>query len=303
MKNCRIQNNRKSPLTPPSGLTNWKLLLIAMAGLNIGLVQAAEIWSDDVESYQVGSLEYGTPWILSGNTAASVTTAQSKSGSKSIQLYGEVAGCWGTHAHRYVGTNQSMRITFNVMVGGETLTGCHPEYVTVQMGSAATWASDTKGLLSFNKDGTIHAGGSLQLGAFESNTWYKVSVLFDRYSTTNCALHYWINDELKASTNYSAPASELNLGFLSIGADEGTSWFDDIQVEDAGSTTAMIATATEIGWTSIPGKTYQVQWTLDVDSANWVDLGTPVLGTGGTNSVFDSTRGVNKRFYRVQVLQ
>jgi hypothetical protein len=62
----------------------------------------------------------------------------------------------------------------------------------------------------------------------------------------------------------------------------------------------MIATATEIGWTSIPGKTYQVQWTLDVDSAIWVDLGTPV---GGTNSVFDSTRGVNKRFYRVQVLQ
>ena len=64
---------------------------------------------------------------------------------------------------------------------------------------------------------------------------------------------------------------------------------------------AMIWTAVEIGWKSVSGTNYQVQYTTDLLSNQWINLNRPVVGTGGTNTVFDSVRGVDQRFYRVTV--
>jgi hypothetical protein len=48
------------------------------------------------------------------------------------------------------------------------------------------------------------------------------------------------------------------------------------------------------------GSTYQVQYKTQLSDASWAPLGTPIVGTGSTQSVQDSPAAVN-RFYRVQV--
>jgi hypothetical protein len=63
--------------------------------------------------------------------------------------------------------------------------------------------------------------------------------------------------------------------------------------------TINIAPAVEIWWPSVAGQLYQVQWASELAPTVWSDLGPPVEGNGTTNSVFDTTRHSEKRFYRV----
>ncbi|MEI8043097.1 MAG: hypothetical protein WCL11_16930 [Verrucomicrobiota bacterium] len=68
------------------------------------------------------------------------------------------------------------------------------------------------------------------------------------------------------------------------------------------SNVASIYGSAEICWLSEPAKQYQVQFTSDVDSGEWHNFGQPIQGNGNEICVFDSTRGRQKRFYRVQIL-
>jgi hypothetical protein len=62
-----------------------------------------------------------------------------------------------------------------------------------------------------------------------------------------------------------------------------------------------IWTAMEITWKSVSGTNYQVKWASNLNSNTWYDLGGPVTGNGSTNSVFDSTRNADRKFYRVNL--
>ena len=64
-----------------------------------------------------------------------------------------------------------------------------------------------------------------------------------------------------------------------------------------------IYTAVEICWPTESSKLYKVQWTLDVEMTNWVDLGCIYGGTGATNCIFDTARDRARKFYRVMELQ
>ena len=55
-------------------------------------------------------------------------------------------------------------------------------------------------------------------------------------------------------------------------------------------------------WSTDVGSTYQLQYKSEVNSANWVDLGSPILATGSTLSATDSVANDPQRFYRVAVL-
>ena len=65
------------------------------------------------------------------------------------------------------------------------------------------------------------------------------------------------------------------------------------------SINTMIFNAVEIGWTSVSGQIYQVQYSTNLVSSNWFNLGSAVIGNGSTNSVFDSTRQNSQRHYKV----
>jgi hypothetical protein len=62
-------------------------------------------------------------------------------------------------------------------------------------------------------------------------------------------------------------------------------------------------TAIELAWPSENNRLYQVQWTPSLVSAQWVNLGPAVSGSGADLSVFDSTRSHPQGFYRVRIVE
>jgi len=55
-------------------------------------------------------------------------------------------------------------------------------------------------------------------------------------------------------------------------------------------------------WSALPGRTYQVQYTTDMQQTNWTNLGSTNLATSATMSASDSTGPDPQRFYRVALL-
>lgn len=63
---------------------------------------------------------------------------------------------------------------------------------------------------------------------------------------------------------------------------------------------ATIANAVKVAWPSIPGKSYTVEWSPDMQATSWRVLSSGMPGTGFEMSVFDTIEGHGKRFYRVK---
>jgi hypothetical protein len=84
-----------------------------------------------------------------------------------------------------------------------------------------------------------------------------------------------------------------------------TAYLDSVDVTcvSTNATLASIYTAVEVCWPSETSKQYQLQWSSAVDSTNWFSMGSQVSGTGTNICVFDSTRGHEKRFYRVITIE
>jgi len=131
----------------------------------------------------------------------------------------------------------------------------------------------------------------------------------------------WVTGETWSYTNW-APNSPNNGGGESnenrlhffgvgLGSTPASTW-NDISANDSnlggyvfervGDPTfvsAAIYTAVEICWTTESNKVYQVQWTDQLSSSNWVNLTLQMPTTNTTQCILDSTRGQQQRFYRV----
>jgi hypothetical protein len=92
-------------------------------------------------------------------------------------------------------------------------------------------------------------------------------------------------------------------------------WDDRSETEAEAATTYAIAEvvpgpasqvaifpAVEIAWTTQTRNSYQLQRSSLANTNNWFSLGAPIQGNGSTNYYPDSTRGEDKRFYRVLTL-
>lgn len=55
----------------------------------------------------------------------------------------------------------------------------------------------------------------------------------------------------------------------------------------------------QISWASVAGQSYKPQYSTNLVSTNWFDLGTTLTGDGSTNILFDSMAGSTQRYYRV----
>lgn len=61
--------------------------------------------------------------------------------------------------------------------------------------------------------------------------------------------------------------------------------------------------STSIEWSSVAGRTYRVQYKSSLSDPGWNDLPGDIVAVGAMSSKIDTTsKGVAKRFYRVQVL-
>ena len=75
---------------------------------------------------------------------------------------------------------------------------------------------------------------------------------------------------------------------------------EEVQMLYRGSSFPLsIYRAVEIKWPTVSEDRYQVQYSTNLVSTNWFDLGESIIGDGSTNGVFDSTILTTKRFYRV----
>src|ERR1019366_5186521 len=94
------------------------------------------------------------------------------------------SGCCGSHAWRTFGTNQNLQIDFYAKCGGETLIGCHPEFVTIQLWTGVAAASNSRTLMRFHNDGHIYGGdwstptAGLVLGTYQPNVWYHCMIQY-----------------------------------------------------------------------------------------------------------------------------
>jgi hypothetical protein len=59
--------------------------------------------------------------------------------------------------------------------------------------------------------------------------------------------------------------------------------------------------AVKIGFPTVPGKNYQIQYKDNLEDADWVNLGPPHLATGFSLEIDDSFTGPH-RFYRIVVV-
>jgi hypothetical protein len=82
-------------------------------------------------------------------------------------------------------------------------------------------------------------------------------------------------------------------------------WFDNLAVTgdqflyEGLPIGASIWPAVEVCWSTDTNHSYQVQWRSALDSNTWFDFGPLISGDGSIKSVFDSTRGSGRKFYRV----
>jgi hypothetical protein len=61
-------------------------------------------------------------------------------------------------------------------------------------------------------------------------------------------------------------------------------------------------TGARITWRTVPGKSYQLQWSSPITAASWTAVGTPLLASTSVTNKLDPAGTATNRFYRVLVL-
>lgn len=74
------------------------------------------------------------------------------------------------------------------------------------------------------------------------------------------------------------------------------------QLPNGSSVQIMVSPAMELSWPTHSTNRYQIQWSSSLNTNDWFDFDSPIQGTGNTNYYLISTRGAEKRFYRVVTL-
>jgi hypothetical protein len=69
--------------------------------------------------------------------------------------------------------------------------------------------------------------------------------------------------------------------------------------QSAAQTSNQNGDAVTFSWLTTPGVSYQVQYTTNLASTNWIDLGAAVIATNGVTTDFDILGPDPQRFYRV----
>ncbi len=185
-------------------------------------------WHEDFESYATGSFP-SQNWTYSGNSDIKIDSTIYISGNKSVRLLGVIGSCWGALLHRPRLANAQDTIEFYIRNGSEQLSGCHPIRGRVGLNTGPDWATSHRGLIDFQGDGTIRSGKDSVIATYNTDTWIKVRISY--LSTTSITLlSYWINDIFIWTDTSATLPFENDLSYITVCADEGSTWFDDIRV-------------------------------------------------------------------------
>jgi len=179
------------------------------------------------------------------------------------------------------------------------------------------YAEDDSGTLERGQSiaGMIATDGNFENAAeiWTNYTGTDVTVKLD-YTASNTLLqaYYDTGSGFNVLTNFDASAwgminsnkfnVELSISNWDLDITSGQVYFDNFSALGTNSSPLIqvgIQKAVEIGWNSISGRSYQVEYSTALKPKNWIKLGDLVIGNGTTNYIFDSIRTDSKRFYRV----
>ena len=150
--------------------------------IKVFTLEGTTIWSDDFETYPVGS--WPIYWSQSGNASApgnEVTDSYYYSGNKAFQLKGEFGGCWEALAYREIVDNIPLIIEFAVLPTGIGSDGCHHHNGALGLWTYPEWWEPGRGLIWFNVlDMHILGHNNIDLGTFSFGQWYKVTIIYHR---------------------------------------------------------------------------------------------------------------------------
>lgn len=94
---------------------------------------------------------------------------------------------------------------------------------------------------------------------------------------------------------------------LEFGAENVPDYFglDDVSVTTVPAPVFQSAASAggtiSLTWLALAGVTYQVQYTTNLSTINWINLGSPINATSGSISASDLTTSDPQRFYRIVV--
>lgn len=191
------------------------------------------IWEDGFETYVANS--WPSNWTADGNgtdsTANYVDNTIFNNGAKSIRLFGIIGSCWGALAYRELTVVAPYEIEVKVRNGNDVLSGCHPDRAYIGLRQGTSWVNPSRVLISFMGDGSIRSGAlNILESSYSTLAWYTVRIFYERPSSSQVKISYWINGVSKGYETLTAIAEEDQLDNLDLTTQEGTVWFDDVKV-------------------------------------------------------------------------
>jgi hypothetical protein len=257
------------------------------------------------------------------------------SGERRIILSKEMSGAAGGYIIEYDRPATTNQLGFSIMSGGQPASGYHGIFAPVSS-STDQWCH-----VAGSFDGTnrvVYVNGEAMCTIAAPLTIYHNTQGLYVGSQAPGAGGFWIgliddvrvynralsSDEMRQLVaqddadldgipdwwmiqHFGHPRGEGADNSLATGDPDGDGYINLEEFQNGGNPlkfdigSAYIWPAVEIGWKGVAGTNYQVQYTTDLSTSNWVNFGGVVAGSGSTNTVFDTTRPSASRFYRVVV--
>lgn len=191
------------------------------------------VWLENFEAYSANT--FPNTWVADGNgtdlSKNHIDNSIFYKGEKSLKLFGAIGSCWAAIAYHTLTITPPFELEFAVRNGDETLSGCNPDRALVGLNTETSWTSPSQRyFVRFYRDGKIYGSGGKELGSYLNNTWYLVKIRYERISTSQIKLSYWINNNYLGSESLGAISEENLLKNLEIQVLEGSAWFDDIKI-------------------------------------------------------------------------
>lgn len=275
--------------------------------------RAATIFSENFESYAPGSnLKGQGGWTEGRPTGTSVVTITNGTYLPSLVMNGRAAT--GSFQENYVehpipiDPTSTTTLRFRAYAVSATPRS-HNQYVGMNAYAAATngdggvWSSfyrfngeSPRWEFTIGTNRAIVPGGydrSVEMGIVMDGVAKEIYGTYDFGTGVSETPHFRVTDEqlarvsgVRIYVDHRSPASYTGMEI------------DNIRV-DFRSSLSIRFSQVEVCWPSVSNQMYQVQYRSELTTNMWTDLGTPVLGTGATNCIYDAIApGQPRRFYR-----
>lgn len=200
--------------------------------------RAGSGFSDDFESYKTGT--FPNTWTPDANANDASTNYvdgnAAYSGSKSLRLFGDIGASWASIVYHPCDTSSPFSVEATVRNGDEALSGAHPDRGTFGLRQGTSWTNPHRFLLYYRGSGTVVSGNGTNLGTYSTLTWYKWRIEYEKVSSSQVRIGYWLDGVHKLTETLASVESEDKLTNFELSSQEGSAWFDSIRVAPLAST-------------------------------------------------------------------